>query len=361
MGMKIALGADYCGRKVKQGLVIYVAGEDAKGVELRAEGYRREHALDPATVPFLLMTKKFSLLEDKEVDAFIDECLAWEAWYGIKLELIFIDTFSVATEGLDEINGGDVGKVLGRVNRIVERTGAAVGIVHHLNAQGSRVRGHSSLTANVSQVIELRPVQQPQPNRNLPAKAILDDDGRAIRQAILVKNKNGPNQTKWRFVLRQIQLGEDPDGYPVTTCVCAPPAGNKQPNEETTRLTQDQKLVLRALEEAIEDQPQDMPGGVRVGPQIKRCTSMQAWYERLAKIWQFKAEDEEGRKKELHDVVARVGKALINGDYIGRDNEKKIVWSLGRVDRSRRQPKAEQARPEVSEAMREAAADGVPF
>lgn len=362
MGMKVAQGVDYTDRKTKQGLVIYVACEDEKGVELRVEGYRREHGLGE-DVPFLQMTRKLSLLDDKMIDEFIQECLAWEEYYGINLELIFIDTLAAATEGLDEINGAETGKVLGRLNRIVEKTGAAVGIVHHLNASGERVRGHSSLTANISQVIELRLMQEFQKDRRVPAKLILDDDNRPIRQAILVKNKNGTNQSKWRFVLRQIKLGDDSDGYPITTCVLVRPSGGKATVEDVSRLSADQKLVLKALEEAVEDQGMDMPIGVRVGPGARRCTTNQAWLDRVGKQWSFKAPEDkpEERNKELLDVVGRTSKSLINSGDIGRDNDRKIAWSYYRRDRPKTQPEAEPAKPPIDAEMKEAIASGALF
>lgn len=359
LGMKVATGEDFGNRKVKQGLVIYVAAEDRKGVELRVEGYRREHGLDAKDVPFLIMSK-FSLLDDKDVDTFIAECLDWEVFFGINLELIFVDTFSVATEGLDEISGAETGKVLGRVNRIAEKTGAAVGLVMHLNAAGQRVRGHSSLTANVSQVIELRLHAQFQPNRNLPPKYILDDDQRQIRQASLMKNKNG-SHTKWQFVLRQIKLGDDADGYPITTCICASVAGGKKEPMQGSPLPADHKLVLDALDAAIQDTGIDTPAGTRVGPSVRKVVSQKDFVDRVRKVWPFKTEDEEARNKELSDALRRIVTNLINKDYAGRDNDRKIIWSLGRVDRPKLEPKAEDARPPVSPGMAEAIREGVPF
>src|SRR5690606_7754556 len=149
---------------------------------------------------------------------FIAECLEWKEFYG-NLEMIVIDTFSVATEGLDEIHSGEVGKVLGRVNRIADKTGSTVCLVHHMNGEGSRVRGHSSLTANVSQVIEISTLRRPSPNRRMQGEEIRDADNRIIRKALLEKNKNGPNRIAWRFILRQIKLGHDDDGFEITTCV----------------------------------------------------------------------------------------------------------------------------------------------
>ncbi|RDE07716.1 AAA family ATPase [Pelagibacterium lacus] len=362
LGMKIALGLGYGkgdqARKVRQGAVIYMASEDRKGVELRYEGWRRDHDVPrDQDVPFVIMGggdgQKFSLMSDESVDAFIAECLEWEDYYG-SLEMIVIDTFSVATEGLDEIHSGEVGKVLGRVNRIADKTGSTVCLVHHMNGEGSRVRGHSSLTANVSQVIEISTLRRPSPNRKMPGEEIKDADNRIIRKALLEKNKNGPNRIAWRFILRQIKLGHDDDGFEITTCVLDTPSS--EPDEEQTktgRLHPAQKLVLDCLVDAVADAGIDMPSGVRVGPQIKKAVPFNVWRAYVRKRWTFKApeNDVEQRNKELVEVMGRTGTALMNAGYMGRDNDKKIVWSLGKERKSVSAMPAAEPPPPLPEAV----------
>ncbi len=136
MGMKIARGLEYGGRKTRQGLVIHMAAEDGRGTELRAEGYRKANNISPdEDVPYLVMDPHakgaigFSLMSDESVDAFIAECLMWKAYYG-SLELVTIDTVSAGAEGLDENSSAEVTKMLTRVNRIRDMTGATVCLVH---------------------------------------------------------------------------------------------------------------------------------------------------------------------------------------------------------------------------------------
>lgn len=369
MAGKIALGREYCERKVKQGLVVYVAAEDRPGVDMRYEGWRRENQIpEGQDVPFVIMGgyggKKFSLLDDETVDALIAECRDWEAYYGAKLELIVIDTFSVVTEGLDEIHSGEVGKVLGRVNRLADQTKSAVCLVHHMNGEGSRVRGHSSLTANVSQVIEIKNLTKPQAKRWLPAELIKDADGRIIRKAVLEKNKNGPNRIQWRFVLRQVKLGLDDDGYEITTCVLDRPSSEPDEGEvKTGRLSADQKLIYDALKAAIEDHGKPIPGDARAGSSVRLCVEQKEFVAQVRKVWQFRTPDDEqeGRNKELQDVLKRNVTALINGAYMGRDNDLKIVWLTGKEDRPRPSANLPEKPPALPQDVREAMAEGVPF
>src|SRR5690606_19652777 len=108
-----------------------------------------------------------------------------------------------------------------RVNRLKEQTGASICLVHHMNASGGRVRGHSSIEANVGQVFEIRPLMTIPQNRKETPQAVLDGEGRHIRQIVLTKNKNGINNLKWKIVLEVVKLGVDADGDEITTCICA--------------------------------------------------------------------------------------------------------------------------------------------
>jgi hypothetical protein len=352
MGMKIARGVDYGDRKVKQGLVIYMAREDARGVQMRVEGYLRDKDLAGEGVPFVVMgsdvegEQKFSLMDDASVDLLIDECLALEQFYGVNLELVIIDTYSASTEGLDEIKSAEVGKVQGRINRIVSRTGAAVGIAHHFNAEGLRVRGHTSITANISQVIEIRPLTKFQHNRKAPPEFVQDSEGRMIRRAFLKKNKNGPNRIGWNFVLRTLKLGTDADGYDITTCVLDRPSSEVTDSEPATgKLSADQKLVFDALLAALQDESVPMPAGARTS--VTRAVSEKAFVDRVRKTWSFKATEIEARNKELAGVMKRNVTALINSGWMGRDTDLKVVWSLGKEDRPPRRASKPAEKPQA--------------
>src|SRR5690606_25030019 len=120
------------------------------------------------------------------VGAFIAECLMWKAYYG-SLELITIDTVSAGAEGLDENSSAEVTKMLTRVNRIRDMTGATVCLVHHMNAAATRIRGSSALVANVANVIEVRPMMTIPRRKDEKPEIIKDTDGRPMRRAILTK------------------------------------------------------------------------------------------------------------------------------------------------------------------------------
>lgn len=354
MGMKIARGLEYAGHKVRQGAVIHMAVEDGRGTELRHKGYRKANGISAdADIPYVIMDPfangglGFSLMSDEVVDKFIAECLEWKAFYG-SLEFIIIDTLAMATEGMDENSSGEASKVLGRVNRIRERTGATVAVVHHMNAGGTKVRGSTAIVANVPNVIELRQLMTIPQNRREEPRPILDGNGRPIRRARLAKNKNGVANKGWSLVLEEVKLDElDEDGQPFETMVCARPArnSNAEMQEDVTKLGGDQKLVYDALVAAQTDEGMDMPAGTTAAPQIKRCVSNEAFKARIRKGMSFASgeDDEPGRDKELQAFLKRTTTALINAGYMGRDNDAKVVWWTGKSDRPR--PRRQEAEP----------------
>jgi hypothetical protein len=60
--------------------------------------------------------------------------------------------------------------------------------------------------------------------------------------------------------------------------------------------------------------------------------------------------------------MTHAGKVLVAGDYIGRDNDLKVVWSTGKDDRPRPAPKAEPKGDGIPEDVkRELATMEVPF
>jgi hypothetical protein len=358
MGMKIARGLQYGDRITRKGIVIHVACEDGKGVQMRAEGYRQANGISSDTdIPYVVMTHGFTLMDDKVVDQFIATVKEWEEFYGLPVELIIIDTLSVATEGLNEIDGAEVGKVLARVNRLKDATHAAICLVHHMNASGGRVRGHTSIEANVSQVFEIRPLMTIPNNRRETPQPILDAQGRHIRQIVLTKNKNGLNNLKWRIVLDVVKLGFDADGDEITTCVCARPAraaSGSEGQEDATKLEGDRKLVFDALVTAQADKGIDRPEGVSAPPQIRKCVSQQDFVAAVRKVINFTAGEEEieARNKELQAFLKRTTTALINAGYMGRDNDKRVVWWTEKSDRPRPRreepPPPEDTRPPIS-------------
>lgn len=203
--MCVARGQDFFDWPVKRGGVIYQAGEGARGVRRRLKAYRKHFEVaDDEDVPFVFLGSKVDLYSrDGDTQGLIDEIKAWALTMSEPLRLVVIDTLATATAGADENSGKDMGVVLANIARIADETGAHVMLVHHMNADGKKLRGHTSVYANVDQVI-----------------TVVMDETTKIRTATLSKQKDDEDGLTIRFALAAITVGYNARTQrDVTSCV----------------------------------------------------------------------------------------------------------------------------------------------
>lgn len=244
LAMAVARGEPWFGRQVRKGGVIYQAGESAVGVRRRRfPAYRQFYDVAKQPLDVVLLERPVDFYSsDEQVDQFIDECKYWASRFKEPLKLIVIDTFNKATPGANENDGKDMGMVLARCDRVRVATGAHVQLVHHLNAGGTKARGHTSLFGNVENVITVRKVPE---NR--------DGDGRQIREWVVSKCKDGEDGITEKFVLPAVQIGYDADGDKITSCIVARPEGAApQPDDPNGIVIAGfNATILRTIYEAI--------------------------------------------------------------------------------------------------------------
>lgn len=352
MAMCTALGLDFWGMKVKPGLVLYQAGEGKQGVTKRLDGWMIDRGIPPSSeVPFQMLTRRVNLFnDDKDADDIISEGKAWSEYYGVPVRMVVIDTFNKAITGANENAGQDMTKVIARLERISVTLDCAVVVPIHKSAEG-RMRGHTSLTGDVANVI------------NVTELDMKDRNQRIIRTVTLDKNKDGEKGRPMRFVLRQVVLDPEPDGKIVTTCVVDRPDGDEEEAARQGKLSLNQFLILRALKNAVEDHGEPAPLDIRAGPQVKAVVKYQHWVDQVRRSWVFQAPDDQPAKRdaELNRVMLHAGKVLLAGEYIGRDNDKRIVWHTGKEDRPKRERKVEAPPPKLPADVRDALNEGVPF
>lgn len=245
LAMSVARGLPWFGHRSYRGGVVYQAGESATGVRRRRlPAYRRYYDVAREPLPFVLLQSPLDLYNsDDDAEAFIEECAHWARTFGgLPLELVIIDTFNKATPGANENDGKDMGAVLARCDLIRRKTGAHVMLVHHLNSGGTKARGHTSLFANVENVITVKKVEDAS-----------DGDGRQIREWRLAKQKDGDDGVTKRFVLKGVQIGTDEDGDPITSCIVMPPGGMTQEERfpDGINIGGNNATILRAVYEAV--------------------------------------------------------------------------------------------------------------
>lgn len=333
LALCVATGRDWFGRRVRRGGVVYQAGESATGVRRkRIPAYMRKHNLSREDdVPFELLTAPVDLYSsDEGVALLIEEIRHWGSTFSVPLELVVIDTFSTATPGANENASEDMTKVLGRCERIKRETGAAVMLVHHMNAAGEKPRGHTSIFANLDSVLICKKQTRKENGQDVE---IRDDDNRIKRELKIAKAKDSDADNTWRFVLQSIQLGVDEDGDPITSCAVleanSADNGSSSGPDDEIKLSAQREIFVRAVSDALDKfgtlapMSLDVPSTTRV----VEWKHVRTAFSQLA----FDGDEESDpikRAAAIQKALKRHGEALLSRRIINRSGN--FVWLTGR-------------------------------
>jgi hypothetical protein len=297
MAASIARGVPFLGKATRQGSVLYQAGEGGRGLVKRIRAYRQHHMFYDPT-PFILLPARVDLFSsDGDLDAFVLECQAWQAYLPDPLAAIFIDTLSTASPGANENASEDMSRLIKAGETINKATGAALFWVHHKNAAGDRERGHTSLRANSDAALD-----------------VTKDDETGARTLRLAKQKDGEDGLKIGFALHPVQVGTYDSGKPMTSCVVVPVEA-EPPASKRFRLPRGQHMFLKVLDDAIRQKG----GVVPVGGEADAGTYGVEWpyFRDLYKVL-CGAGKEAGA---IRTALSRDGDAMWRSGVIGRHND----------------------------------------
>ena len=90
--LHIASGRDYHGRKVQQGVVLYVAGEGRIGIAKRLRAWCQHHGVDRKNLPFALSARAVRLIDPDDVGVLLESIS--EAQFTPILVVIVMGLFS---------------------------------------------------------------------------------------------------------------------------------------------------------------------------------------------------------------------------------------------------------------------------
>jgi hypothetical protein len=303
LAMHIALAWRYRDRRVQRdGGVVYIAFEGADGFHARAEAFRRTHKInedDPWERPwFYLLDTNAKLVRNhramiKSIKEQLDDRLPPCT--------VVLDTLNRSIDG-SESKDEDMGAYLAAAEAICDAFDCAVILVHHCGIDGTRPRGHTSLSGAANVQIAVR----------------RDPTGNVVAE--IESMKDGPEGAIFTSRLEQIEVGTDDAGKPITSCIVvpvepAPPSTKKK----TGRLSANQRRFLDILNDAILDAPPqhttttDIPAG--------RIAISREWLKMqcIAKGWIDEA-DNSLRQKINNMINALAGKRVIGASSI-------YVWS----------------------------------
>ncbi|WP_424138639.1 AAA family ATPase [Roseomonas chloroacetimidivorans] len=147
MALHIAAGRDWCGKKVRQAGVVYVAGEGVRGLTVRSKAMRARYGIGP-DIPFWVIPHRINFRDETVVGELIQEI---KDTVGDKpIGLTVLDTMARMMPGADENSAQDIGLVIAGCDRVKEEIKCTVMPVHHTGKDVERgMRGSTAITGAV--------------------------------------------------------------------------------------------------------------------------------------------------------------------------------------------------------------------
>lgn len=262
LAVAIATGQPFMGREVfARGAVLVLAAEGGFDFGNRLMSAKKERGVSEGIHVWhtQFMGKNDGKLTDN--DNLTERVAAIKAFdqylqknFGVKLKLTIIDTVNAAFPlGGRQEDNSYASDVTGRIDYMARETGVSTFAVHHFGKdQDSGLRGGSAYQANLDQVINLvgfdknDKVEVHRGNFLAPAKTAL----------ILAKNRYGQQGTTFFYELKQVEIGVNPHGYPITSrvVVCKE---HKQPNwanmvDRAKAPSPDEAMLMEAIKKCRE-------------------------------------------------------------------------------------------------------------
>lgn len=266
----ITEGRDWFGYRTRICPVVYVGLEGQGGLAQRWQAYARIKGQD-RQAELRFVTAPLSLLESGDLGELAGAVKAAGCTDGV----VVVDTLAAASPGADENNGADMGRIIAGAKALQSAVGGLVWLCHHSGKDLTRgMRGHSSLLGAVDAILE-----------------VTRDESGNKRQWRVERTKDGPESDYIPFGLSVVELGEDEDGDPVTSCVVEPREHDDTRHVKRRPPGGNQKLALRAIELALKESGEYGQGGA---PEFRPCIT----YDKAMEVTTAKLPVEKDRQRE---------------------------------------------------------------
>jgi hypothetical protein len=229
LAMHVALDWPYRDRRVQQGPVVYCAFEGGSGYNARAEAFRQRClAQDHQPIDFYLLDAQIDLVADHA--AIIAAIRAKVTAANAALPAcVVLDTLNRSLAG-SESNDKDMALYIRAADAIREAFDCVVVIVHHCGVEGTRPRGHTSLTGAVDAQLAVR--------RDAADNVIVTVEWM----------KDGAEGDVITSRLERVEVGADIDGDPISSCVIVP--AEAVPASSEPKLSKNQQTMFSILHAA---------------------------------------------------------------------------------------------------------------
>jgi hypothetical protein len=262
MGMHIAAGLDWHGRKVKQGLVVFFAAERKRLTERRVAAWSKKHNVK--NIPFVVIGGKLDLTSTIVDATSLARTIAEaEAKCGHKCSLIILDTVTRTFGSGDQHQSRDMQKYVVSVDQMTRATGAHVAAIHHSTWAEDRGKGAIDLDGAIDVSFSVS-VKGTGPTKTFTLACTGSNDG-----------EEGDVTT---FRLESVPLGTDAAGNVTTAPVViqADPVAS-----EGSNLKGQTAKALDSLERAIEAHGTEPPVGSPGFPSGVILASREQWKDRF--------------------------------------------------------------------------------
>jgi hypothetical protein len=302
MLMHVALNRRYRGRRVHSGSVVYCAFEGQTGFAARCAAFRQKFlAQNKEHVPFYLQPVTLDLVKDAaELIRVIRRTLG-----NVQPVVIVLDTLSRSLRG-SESSDEDMSAYIRAADSLRETFDCAVIIVHHCGIEGTRPRGHTSLTGAADAQLSVS----------------RDAGGNIVMTVEYMKDGVEGDAVVSR--LENVEVGTDEDGDPITSCVVVP---SETCAKAARPVRGNAKVALEALYEAIAEGGEVIENS-RI-PRNARTTTVVRW----KKYFEAKKLSDTTEPDSKHRAFVRASEKLQELKTIGVWND--FVWIAGQVGQAR--------------------------
>lgn len=148
----IARGNAWCGKAVnKAGPVVYINADGGMGFRDRLNAWCEANEADKDNLPFYTLNDMLPISDPGAVAEFSYAL----SFLPEKPAAIFVDTYSRCIPGKDENNQGESSMTIRNLDALRKEWGCSVGVAHHTEATGRRVRGSSVLIGAVDTALRV--------------------------------------------------------------------------------------------------------------------------------------------------------------------------------------------------------------
>jgi len=229
LAMHVALGTVYRGHLVERGTVVYVACEGERGLAARNAAFRQDKLSNEDDPPFHLLTTRLDLPgEGKQL--IMD--IAAQIPPTETVTSIVLDTLNRSIRG-SENSDEDMSAYVAAADALRDYFTCAVIIIHHCGIDGTRPRGHTSLTGACD------------------AQLAISRDGTDKVITTIEYMKDGAEGEPLASTLRVVQVGIDDNGKPITSLVVDAADAPTKPAKKPVKLPDSAKIALKHLKNAL--------------------------------------------------------------------------------------------------------------